>query len=201
MKTILANVRRGMTWESAATLAGVNRRTVERWKARGRKQPAGAYGKFLDMCEQATQAFKSRHLAIVEGATKVRRKTRTVTKSHPGGKQTREVHVERILPDAGTSRWFLERRFPEEFGRQVVQHTGKVETGPTAPEDRTFRHVSVAPPRRNADGFPIPGCPTCNAETETKPDTGGYRRCLTCGTLFFGSAYEDAAAGDGGGTS
>ena len=187
-----------MTWEGAAKLAGVTSRTVERWKEKGRKSPGGAYGKFLEMCEEAVEQFKRYHLAVVESATRVRRKTRVVTKRHGDGTTTRETHVERLLPDAGTSKWLLERRHPEEFGRRVVEHTGSVDT-PIAPEDRTFRHVTVAPPRRNKDGFPIPGCPSCEKETETKADTGGYRRCLACGTLFYGSAYEDATQGQDGG--
>ena len=54
---------------------------------------------------------------------------KTHGKRLPDGTEIKEIHKETRPPDVKGAFWWLERRFPEEFGRRV-EHSGSLDTGP-----------------------------------------------------------------------
>ena len=60
-------------------------------------------------------------------------KTSSLRKTHvkrlPDGTEIKEIHKETRPPDVKAALWWLERRFPEEFGRRL-EHSGSLDTGP-----------------------------------------------------------------------
>ena len=90
-KTIVSYLRKGNTVEAAATAAGVHRVTLHEWLARGRTELSGPHVEFLAAVEQA-QAMA--HVNAVERLQKGAEK------------------------DWKAALAFLERRYPDEWGKR-----------------------------------------------------------------------------------
>lgn len=95
--SVCRHIRRGVTYEDAARCSGISGTSFREWMARGRDGDE-PYATFAAAVEKAKAAGKSARLARIEKAGKT------------GAWQA----------DA----WWLERVYPAEFGRRVVEHTG-----------------------------------------------------------------------------
>ena len=72
----------------------------------------------------------------MESPVKVREHVKTDDK---GNVLMKEIHRETLPPDIRGARWWLERRFPEQFGRRdQMEHTGKVDVQATQTQERKF---------------------------------------------------------------
>lgn len=65
---IIANIRMGMSETMAAEAEGIERSTVTKWKARGRKDGKGPYFSFFTDLRQARPKFVKSNLAIIHKA-------------------------------------------------------------------------------------------------------------------------------------
>ncbi len=89
----------GSTYKHAAQYAGVTYDTFNNWMKRGGKAKSGKYFEFFNAVKKAEAECLARNLLIIN-------------KSAQGGTWQ-------------AAAWIAERRFPEDYGRQRHEHTGK----------------------------------------------------------------------------
>ncbi len=90
IKTIARAIENGVSFEHAALLVGVNRRTFYEWRKKGKTAQSGTFKELADALELADAKFIQRSLAIIT------------------------VHGRSQWQACA---WLLERRHPEMFGR------------------------------------------------------------------------------------
>lgn len=137
----------GLTNRDASRLCGIEERSFYRWLRRGEAAPGGKYGQFCQAIEAALARGKADRLQIIKdsafGAVErngVRyaaikrvdhvREEGTLDANgnfQSTGKAIRESKTDYIPCDSADAKWWLERRFPDEFGRTVQSVDGKVE--------------------------------------------------------------------------
>lgn len=128
-------VRLGATYEIACQYAGIHMSTYRRWMIRGDQEAEGIYRAFHDSVRQAEAAGAIANLATIEKA------------AHSGVWQA--------------AAWKLERRYPQMYGRRVVetQDGGEAPAGdPLAKIDRVLDEVEArvadeADNRESPDGL------------------------------------------------
>ena len=98
-RLIVTSIAAGVPRKYAAQRAGVCERSLRAWLARGRREPDGIYAAFLAAIEKAEADALARNVAIIQKAAN----------------STWQAAA-----------WWLERRYPAEFGRKdkTVIHTG-----------------------------------------------------------------------------
>lgn len=90
INTISKAVGGGANYRTAATAAGVSRRTLFNWRRKGAAESEGLYRELLDQMQRAEAQFITGELSIIQRAGRV---------------------------SWQASAWLLERRFPDLFGR------------------------------------------------------------------------------------
>lgn len=90
-KEIVGYLEGGNFREVAAELAGVDKATMRRWVQRGRREPSGLWGSFARRVREAERRAEANMLRIV---------------------------VLGAAEDPKHAEWFLERKFPERWGRK-----------------------------------------------------------------------------------
>ena len=101
IKMILKARESGLNQKECASIAGINEATLYKWLNKGKKARSGKYKKFYDDFQLAKIRNKLFHL--------------------------KKIHEEEAWT---ASAWYLERVYPEEFGRKDrmdLNHDGKVE--------------------------------------------------------------------------
>ena len=93
-KKIADALRRGNTRRAAARLAGIGQSTLALWLAKGRENTKGDE-KYVDLLERVKQAEAEAEARMVE----------TV--------------VEASVDTWQAAAWYLERRYPDDFGRRL----------------------------------------------------------------------------------
>lgn len=122
----------GATYDMAAMYAGISQRTFERWRAQAATAPEGSpFGQLRERLRQAEGRAAIGWLAKIEQAAS--------------------------NGDFRAAAWKLERRYPEVFGRQMVEHTGQ----PVGPIEFVLKVVyanehSDTAPGRGAHSSQIP---------------------------------------------
>ena len=110
----------GLSLETAARFAGINRSTIHRWLARAEK--ADAPPELRQLRKRISAAQASRAVTLLEAVTgAVLEPTETIkTVERPGlmGEKIVETTVTRGPPNLKAAIWWLERRLPE-FERRV----------------------------------------------------------------------------------
>lgn len=99
----------GLTQKECASIAGINEATLYKWLNKGKKARSGKYKKFYDDFELAKIRNKLFHL--------------------------KKIHEEEAWT---ASAWYLERVYPEEFGRKDrvdLKHEAQVEVSKTVKEE------------------------------------------------------------------
>ena len=136
---IVEAVALGYTYKDAAAAGGVHEETLAAWRKRGVEGPASIYTQFIGQIDKAAEltgiAFlKAIRKSILESPVKVREHIKTDDK---GNVLMKEIHRETLPPDIKGATWWLERRFPEQFGRRdQMEHTGKVDVKATQTQER-----------------------------------------------------------------
>ncbi len=112
--TICETIAAGGTFRAACLRAGISHTTLYGWIERGRNGEA-EYADFLAAIEKAEGNAITRNLAVINKA------------AHDGTWQA--------------AAWWLERRYPQEYGRQVHEVQGK-DGGPVAVEITVVENAS-----------------------------------------------------------
>ena len=136
---IAEGVGLGLSYKDAAVAGGVHEKTLEKWRTRGAREADSnsIYARFIGQLARAAEKTAISYLeairrSIMENPVKLREHL----KHDENGKLImKEIHRETMPPDIKGAMWWLERRFPEQFGRRdQMEHTGKVKVQTQAQE-------------------------------------------------------------------
>ena len=138
---IADGVALGMTFKEAAKAGWIHEHTLEKWRKRGARErdSNSIYSRFLGQIDRAAEKTAIAYLeairqSIMENPEKVRKH---IKKDESGKVILTEIHRETLPPDIKGAMWWLERRFPEQFGRrEQMEHTGKVDVQATQIQER-----------------------------------------------------------------
>ena len=141
---IAEGVSLGMTFKEAAKAGGIHEDTLDSWRKRGAAESNTIYTRFLGQIDRAAEKTAITYLgairqSIMESPVKVREH---IKKDESGKVIMKEIHRETLPPDIKGAMWWLERRFPEQFGRRdQMEHTGKVHAVQTQERKLTIELV------------------------------------------------------------
>ena len=121
---IIGHIKKGLANQDAAKLAGIAGTTFYAWLKRGRRETAGKYWDFVVAIEEAEVHWKRALLERLE-TIHVRGLTeRKIVKRQIGDQEFAEVTESTKSAPWTLTAWLLERKFPEEFGKRVVEVQG-----------------------------------------------------------------------------
>ena len=129
----------GMSYKDAAMAGGVHEETLAAWRKRGIEEPRSIYAHFLGQIDKAAALTGIAYLeavrrSIMESPVRVREH---IKQDENGKVIMKEIHRETLPPDIKGAMWWLERRFPEQFGRRdQIEHTGGVKVQETQTQER-----------------------------------------------------------------
>ena len=149
---IVDGIALGLSYRDAATAGGVHEKTLELWRKRGAREPNSnsIYARFIGQIDRAAEKTAIEYLeairrSIMESPVRVREH---IKKDESGNVILTEIHRETLPPDIKGAMWWLERRFPEQFGRHdQMEHTGKVKVNAVQTQERKLTIELV-----NSDG-------------------------------------------------
>ena len=149
---ITEGVALGMTFKEAAKAGWIHEHTLELWRTRGYRERGSSsiYARFMGQVDRAAEKTAISYLeavrkSIMESPVRVREH---IKKDESGKVILTEIHRETLPPDIKGAMWWLERRFPEQFGRrEQMEHTGKVKVQATQIQERKLTIELV-----NSDG-------------------------------------------------
>lgn len=118
-KTIVDAVTAGVPQKYAAQRAGITPQTLCNWKAKGRKATSGGYYEFLEALKKAEADALARNVAIIMRAASERTDTTVKEFFGPDGALVRRETSSKKVFDWCAAAWWLERQYPEEFGRHA----------------------------------------------------------------------------------
>ena len=136
---IAEGVSLGMTYREAAMAGGVHEGTLDSWRKRGAAESNTIYTRFIGQLARAAEKTAIDYLekirqSIMESPVKVREH---IKKDESGNVIMKEIHKETLPPDIRGAMWWLERRFPEQFGRRdQMEHSGGVKVQATQTQER-----------------------------------------------------------------
>ena len=121
---ICKTIQEGMPYSQACRLAGIDYQTLLNWKARGRNAKTGLFFEFFEALSRAEATAMQQMVKIVRETAAKGSEEITVTEHFDEeGKVTGSTKVSRVAPrDWRAAMAMLERRNPEAFGRQIIQH-------------------------------------------------------------------------------
>ena len=167
----------GMTYVDACRVAGISERSFQRWKARGETAISGLYWHFWQQIKRAEGEFRKFHQnRLKAAATETTTTTKKTVRSQGAGAETvtyQEVTTTEHPPDPKWSAWLLERKFPEQYSRRVLEVDAKVTTD-TPPPQMQIVIVDPHEKRGEAPEGPAPGDDPAGEETTGSgaPPTG-----------------------------
>ena len=157
-QSICAKIASGTTYIDAVALSGVGKTAFYRWKALGQKAKSGKYAEFRDAIDKAETSAREVLLRIAyDGATQGQTIVENRETFDARGVSTGLVVIKRkTKSDPRMAMLMLERRYPEEFGRRVIQHEGAIAT-----ENRNIAvHLSFDGKPVDDDNLPADDKPT-----------------------------------------
>ena len=137
---IAEGIALGLSYKDAAMAGGVHEETLAAWRKRGAIENNTIYSRFLGRINKAADAtaiayLKAVRRSIMESPVRVREHIKTDDK---GNVLMKEIHRETLPPDIRGALWWLERRFPEQFGRRDhMEYPGKVDVQATQTQTQT----------------------------------------------------------------
>ena len=150
---ILKYIQMGLSYEDSCSLAGITFKTFKNWRDRGEKQTSGIYVSFLQELKQAEVRAKAIHIQNIQQHAKggydiIKRK---IKKDSAGNILEEEVITEKATGTWTASAWMLERRHPNEFGRnRETQVNDNTKPLPFMGEDTT---TDIADPLANNEAI------------------------------------------------
>ena len=138
---IVDGIALGLSYKDAAMAGGVHEKTLELWRKRGATEPNSnsIYARFIGRISKAAELTGIAYLeavrrSIMESPVRVREH---IKQDENGKVVMKEIHRETLPPDIKGAMWWLERRFPEQFGRRdQMEHTGGVKVQETQTQER-----------------------------------------------------------------
>ena len=136
---IADGVALGMTYREAAMAGGIHEETLDVWRKRGAAESNTIYTRFIGQLARAADSTAIDYLekirqSIMESPVKVREH---IKQDASGNVIMKEIHKETLPPDIKGAMWWLERRYPEQFGRRdQMDHTGTVNVQATQTQER-----------------------------------------------------------------
>ena len=132
---ICKGIREGLPYATASRLAGITEATRINWMNRGKAAKSGQFLEFFEAVSQAQAEAQKTLVEIVRDEALRGDEGITVTEQRDGsGTLTGTTTVKRSAPrNWRAAMAMLTARYPDQFGRHVVQHEGRA--GVTA-EDR-----------------------------------------------------------------
>ena len=119
---------------AACRVAGINETTFYRWLKRGATGKSGKFCRFRQSLKEAEADFKASNLAVIQrAALEPRVTTRERVRQNLDGSVVKEIVKETRPPAWQAAAWLLERKFPGEFGRRVVEPGGEMKGFAVAP--------------------------------------------------------------------
>ena len=121
----------GLSYTDSAAVAGIGKSTFFEWKERAKiAKRSNKYTILMDRINGALQKRAEEYLdAVRKSILQDIIIEKTSTRTLPDGEQITEVKKETRPGDIKGALWWLERRFPGEFGRRL-EHSGSLDTGP-----------------------------------------------------------------------
>ena len=150
-RTIINGIRAGMTNRLAAARAGIADSTFYHYLEMGRRQKRGKYKDFLDAVVRAEGECMANALAVL---------TKAAIGQGAVLDQDGRVVEEAIPADWRAAAFILERRFPHEFGRQVVETEMTVNSMNLAPEELEAKRDAVRRAMARDLGVPVDQLPS-----------------------------------------
>ena len=136
---IAEGVGLGMSYKDAASAGGVHVDTLDNWRKRGAVEKNTTYSRFFGRISRAAELTGIEYLeAIRRSVMENQVRVREHIKQDENGKVImKEIHKETLPPDIRGAMWWLERRFPEQFGRRdQMEHAGGVKVQETQTQER-----------------------------------------------------------------
>ena len=131
---IAGSVRKGLPNKVACRVAGIGETTFYNWLKRGATAKSGKFYRFWQLLKEAEVDFMASNLAVIQrAANDPRVTTRERVRQNPDGSVVRETTRVTKPPTWQPAAWLLERKFPGEFGRRVVEPGGEMEGSAAAP--------------------------------------------------------------------
>ena len=136
---IIEGVSLGMTFKNAAMAGGVHEDTLDVWRRRGAAESNTIYTRFIRQLARAAESTAIDYLekirqSIMESPVKRREH---IKQDENCKVIMKEIHKETLPPDIKGAMWWLERRFPEQFGRrEQLEHSGGVKVQSTQTQER-----------------------------------------------------------------
>jgi hypothetical protein len=133
---LIERMRYGASTYDAAAAVGINRDTLMDWLREGarhaaRRQSGEKLSKrdrdladFSDREAQAIGQWKADAERTLQNLSVLRRRVTVVEKEIGGAPVERTVRTEQVEPDAKVIMWRLERRWPQQYGRSLVEVSG-----------------------------------------------------------------------------
>ena len=114
---------------------GIHENTLELGHKRGSREPNSnsIYARFIGQIDRAAEKTGIAYLEAIRRSI-----MESPVKEDENGKVImKEIHRDTLPPDIRGALWWLERRFPEQFGRHdQMEHTGKVKVNAVQTQER-----------------------------------------------------------------
>ncbi len=112
----------GFTYKEAIDSVGIDESTFYRWQKQGKVQKKGQYFEFYKELKKANLMAKKVHLSNIHKQAQGGQDIQKIREKIIEGKLIeREILKEKTQPIWQASAWILERRYPNEFGRNRVE--------------------------------------------------------------------------------
>lgn len=124
-KRFCKSIEQGLTYKDSCHAAGISTSTFYVWKAKAADAKSGKYVAFMDALKKAEVRAKFNLLQIIDDCAlggKTLTKTK-IKKDKEGNILSKTVTITETAPIWQASAWLLERRFPDEFGRNREVNT------------------------------------------------------------------------------
>ena len=123
-KALVDGITAGLTYTHACQIVGIEYNTFNEWRKKGAALDEPDADGFYDFHEALTRAESQASMTMMATVRKVaqgyRMKRQFVDKNG-----TLVTYDEDMPADWRAASWWLERRYPDEYGRQRIEHTGK----------------------------------------------------------------------------
>jgi hypothetical protein len=122
---LLKAIATGVSYKDACAIAGIDETTFYNWKAKGEKAKSGKFAEFFQDIKKANATATAKHVqninrAALDGETII--ETRVVV-DEDGNEIDKSTTKKKIAKQWQASAWMLERRRPQDWGRNRVVET------------------------------------------------------------------------------
>lgn len=122
-KALVDAITAGLTYTHACQIVGIDYTTFNLWRNKGQVLTKADAAGYFDFFNALTRAETNASLTMMATIRKVAQGYKK--KSVFMGRDGPVTYDDEIPADWRAAAWWLERRYPDEYGRQRIEHTGK----------------------------------------------------------------------------